>query len=266
MTAALALDAVLDDPDADEPRLAYADAVRSVDPVYAEFIWLDVEHHRLRREALRHKAIGQEVDAEHGHRASQAHLSAWRRQHEHGIRWAESIIPFALPALGDPGWRYERGFVGYLRTKPSMFLAEDGPPTRTPLQHVDFVVRPGEDVERGLLREVFESPWLESVRSIGLRGTGLDDGDAEALSWCASLANCVWFDLRGNRIGARGMSALAASEITRTRYLLVADNPAEIWLPELAGELAERYGTVRWLEPDRAESTVDRYDARWLSG
>jgi hypothetical protein len=260
MTTIAGLDAVLDDPDADEPRLAYADAVRATDPLYAEFIWLDLAHHRLRRQALLDRVAGRPADQERGRRTSRAHLAAWRRQHEHGLRWAGPIIPYAVPTADDPGWRYERGFIGYLRTTPSAFLAEDGPPTRAPLQHVDFVT--GDAVERGLLREVFGSPWLESLRSVGMRNTGLDDADAEALAWCASLAGCVWFDLRGNRIGARGMAALASSEITRDRCVLLDDNPGEIWLPELGIELEERHGPVRWL---RGGTEVDRFDARWIT-
>ena len=95
---------VVRNPDADDPRLQYADAVSARDPERAEFIRLQVA--RSRDEAVRGVMRSSPSSRE-------AELRAL-----HGSRWGHFIAPYARAFRSDApvkGYEIERGFVARLR-------------------------------------------------------------------------------------------------------------------------------------------------------
>jgi uncharacterized protein (TIGR02996 family) len=243
-----ALAAVIADPDADGPRLAYADVIEAEDPDRARYIRVSLQR------------LAPALDASW----------AGRAVGEHAHRWAAPVIRYVHAPPAGGGFWFERGFVAYIRTTPAEFL---GPlPTLAPIQHVDFLI--SDDTGRAAFRRVLDSPYLSSIRSMRIDHAGLTDDDAVVLAASPGLRGCWWIQLASNRIGRRGMEALAASEITRKSCLSVDDNPGDpglqhqgdwiidSWLPEFGQELEARYGPLPWLHHPYNTVRPSRYEPR----
>jgi len=250
--------AVIAAPDDDEARLAYAAAIAAADPPRAELIRLQVE-----------RAAAERARGARWSRPSGRETELLRR---HGAIWARFVDPFARPVTQpapDPGWGFERGFVEFLRVAPDALVAAGAALFAVvPLQHLDLIA--GDELGAALA-----SRWISRVRSLGLPGAGLDDDGAVALAASPHLGRLAWLDLRDNRIGERGMRALAASAALRAiPVVLLGGNPADpseqlsldwdgsiasSWLPDLGRELEAAHGTIGWLYPASPADRPDRY-------
>ena len=124
-----------------------------------------------------------------------------------------------------------------------------------PIQHADLYG--GTEPVRGL----FPSRLLERLDSLSLWNTGLTDDDAIALANCEALRRATWIDLSKNRIGERGVEALAASPIFENKVVVnLSGNPynpgrraswdydgslASSFLPEEGLRIQQRLGRCR---------------------
>jgi uncharacterized protein (TIGR02996 family) len=254
------LDAICRDVGNDELRLRYADLIASRLPERAELIRLQIE--RARRET-----------ASGAPRATQGAREAALLE-RHGKDWARYIAPYARPFASDApyrGWAFERGFIAELRTDPDMVAdPRDYLFRSAPIEHLDLT-------DDGPVAAAFASPRMAQLRSLGLRALDLGDDDMVALARDARLDRCEWLDLRSNRIGLRGVQALAASERIRTiPIVLLTFNPCdpavqydddhagsvETWLPPEGADLEATHGRIPWLHLPPVLGRPDRYHAR----
>jgi uncharacterized protein (TIGR02996 family) len=245
------LAAVTATPRDDAPRLAYADALARSRPERAELIRLQI--------------------ARRGGSPTTRERDLLR---QHGAEWARYLEAYARETTRpkpDPGWRFERGFVAWIRTDVDVMLGLGERLFRmAPIEHLDLVARPP-------VRPVLGSPLLGRLRSLGLAGCALDDDDAIALAANPQLGHLRWLDLRDNQITESGVAALAANPTTRAiPVILLGGNPgdpsqqfsvdwdgsvADSWLPPQGEELERKHGPVAWLHLPPASSRPDRYRA-----
>lgn len=202
--------AVCQSPDDDEPRLRYAAATG--DAERSELIRLQVDRAAAERRDRRLRG------------APAARESELLRRH--GASWAHALERYVREDPrdpGHPGWELERGFVAFARLAPERFFAlGDRLFALAPIQHVDLIA------PEGPVRPLFAAPQLARLESLSMVALGLDDDDAEAMAECEALRRCVWIDLRGNRIGYRGVRALAASPYFRDKArVILTDNPVD---------------------------------------
>jgi uncharacterized protein (TIGR02996 family) len=240
---------VLANPDADEPRIAYADAVAKTDPPRAEIIRVQLEITRKLRDR------------------EDASRDAYRRQQilldKHRDAWTKDVV--AVPGVHWAAIR--RGFPEHVEMSAADFLAHgDQLFARAPIRHLDLSeVYPHAS-------SLFQSPLLRRIRSLNLRGTGLGDYDARALAASPHVDQLVWLELGGNRIGEEGLEALVGSRhLTTLRYLGFARNGAPDPTPQVgesddsgnaryhditdaARAFEARFGKRPWLVPDFREA------------
>jgi hypothetical protein len=228
------LQAVVDAPTEDAPRAAYARAVAAIDPERAELIDIQLELAR----------------ADRAHTGPPPGMS--NRQvvllRAHGARWAADVRPLV------DEWRFLRGFVEDVKLDAARFLTV-APELyrRAPVLHLDLTgVKP-------VAAELFRSPRLARIQSLGLLHNGLGDAEVAALAASSHLANLRWLDLSNNQIGAAGLEALAASRnLPRLGYLGFATNAVPDPTPQHADEydatspageeLQRKYGPRAWLD------------------
>ena len=243
-----ALQAVLDNPDDDRPRFAYAD-------------WCEQqpdEPTRARAEFIRAQIAVARMDKASifrgGHYGPMER--AERLQALHGAAWAGPI-----PDLVDD-YGFDRGFIAYIQIGAARFLENAGELfSQAPIQHVDLTgVRDAGD-------RLFHSPYFSRLRSIRMDSCGLYDIHAQMLSASPDAANLGWLSLRNNNIGMAGVEAMAVSPfLKQLRYADLQWNqvnpneqlamesgmPVDSWMPEPGQELESRHGYLRWLHQDDA--------------
>lgn len=247
------MNAVIQNPVPDEPRLAYADAVEGTNPEYAELIRVQVAITRSRRNA----------------EARSARSKLYSRQQVLMTRYKDRLIK---PVM-DLGWieaaGVMRGFVEYIRVSARAFLDHAAAAySIAPILHVDFTALDG------LARELFASPHLARLHSLGLHRVGLRDEDAKYLASSPNVRNLRFLDVSGNQIAQVGLEALCAStNLRELRYLDFARNLASDPTPQIsesddlgdavrldsppeAAQLQQRFGKKRWLD---AEAVFDLY-------
>ena len=263
--AAGAMVAVVNAPDDDAPRLAYADALARVRPDRAEFIRLQIERaaEETRTRALQSRPGSREAEL----RAA------------HGKEWAQQIAAYGRPITSDGkfrGYEFERGFVAMIRTEPEIVYDRSSRLfDLAPIQHVDIT-------SDGEVRPLLGSPALSRLRSLGLDGLGLTDDDIHVLVGEGRLAKCEWLDLRDNQITKKGVAELLSSPVIRAIPMVMLDgnpsNPAmqfsrdhdgsimDQWLPAEGKEAEATYGRIPWLhlpagpQPDRYHARHVRYE------
>jgi uncharacterized protein (TIGR02996 family) len=252
-------------PDDDQPRLAYADAVQTREPEYAEFIRLQVMRAQDERRTKARSAT-----------PASRELELLRK---HGLQWAQYFEKYVRESPSDRndlGWGFERGFLAFARMEPENFVAlGDRLFLMAPIQHADLY---GGDEP---VRPLFAAPGLARLDSLSLRGAGLDDDDAIALAGTAALARATWLDLSGNKIGERGVLALAQSPHMKNKVEIIlrgnpwdpADQPSMDWggdggvadvIPSTAGEMIEKKlgRKVPWFHTATAR-LPDRFHAKY---
>lgn len=263
MTSQELLVAISRAPDDDAPRLAYADAVERIEPEYAEFVRLQVAR----------------AADERGRKALRGAPSAREREllRSHGHEWTRYIEKYVRPGGDDCGADFDRGFIGFVRMEPESFVAlGERLFAMAPVQHADL--HGGDEP----VRPLFDAPGLARLDSLSLRGAGLDDDDAIALAASPHLARITWLDLGENRIGGRGVTALAMSPFMANKVVVRLDgNPgdacdvphfdwdgsiADVTVSPLADEIEAQLGRpVPWLHQLWSGAGMpDRYHARWI--
>jgi uncharacterized protein (TIGR02996 family) len=219
------LQAIIENPDDDTPRLVYADWLEEHgDPDRAEFIRVQIE-------------MGRGVaDPETGHRLRQREVCLLR---EHELRWTTPLHGLVQRA------RFVRGFPERVTLLAEGFLRHAGAVFRlAPVRHLILTEAAGH------LPRVADSPYLERVQALEfrtfagqdlrtlarsphlgrltrliLRYAGLEDEDAAALAATPSLAGLTALDLYGCILGPVGIQAIATSvHLARLTELALGDH------------------------------------------
>ncbi len=236
------LRAVIENPNADGPRLAYATwCEQQSDPprkARARFIRAQVEYATLDRVAnpRRKYNLGQEwLELERAGR---------------GV-WDRNIFPLVRKA------GYHRGFIELVEMSAEDFLSR-GRDLRAlaPVCHLDLAnVRP-------VLRDLLASPLLDGIRSLSLIECDLDDADIAALATSPHLTQLRWLSLAHNGIGEGGVESIATSKMLPSlAWVNLAGNRIEpneeysfdngfvvdAGLPEIGRLLELRLGRLPWL-------------------
>lgn len=250
--------AVFADPDADEPRLAFARHLEPVSPDQAEFIRLQVERHAADRRD--HRVRSQPSAREREFLA------------RYGTDWAQMIAPHGRAVFNIPPYEFNRGFVEMLHTDAGVFTSLGEKLLRLgPVRHL---VLERDDTP---LADVVNHPALRHLISLHLEGWELGNPGAKAIAESPHLNRLVKLGLRNNRIGEAGVDALAASAgLRRLLVIDLRDNPyprATIAIDatvrdddgryhfeptEVGQRLEAKYGPIRWLHPTNNEG-ADRY-------
>jgi uncharacterized protein (TIGR02996 family) len=189
------LQAILEDPDDDTPRLVYADWLEEHgQPERAEFIRVQCERARLQGE-------------ENPSSDAQERLAALQRREDvllgaHRKAWTRPLPEWARgKAVG-----FARGFVVTVRASAGLFLQHGAELFRVaPVQHLAL------ESVGDRMAALAASPLLLHLRSLFLDNQRLDDSAARALAASSHLANLTILDLGNNRLTAEGAQALAAS-------------------------------------------------------
>lgn len=230
------LQAVLDAPQDDAARLAYADwCDRQSDP-RGEFIRLQVQYPDTPG-ALRSAA---------GTQRERQLLSANEEL------WTRSFAGIAT------AWRFSRGFLEFVEADANLWLKEAGlwltlqPITRLRVTSL-----------RPVIERFFADEHLLRIRSLYLTDCKLLDDDVEVLAHSSNLRNIEVLELSFNQIGAAGAEALASSQnLPALRTLGFEANRVDLvqrscrdWdgsvqsvvVPALLLELVTKYGPKPWL-------------------
>lgn len=240
------LKAVLDAPQDDAPRLAYAQ-------------WLDSQGDAL--SPARGELIRAQIDLKHMGPAFVKSGLAFGTQQRitdlialHGSQWAQ-----ALSGLVD-AFQFERGFVGWIKLRARSFLDQgDRILALAPVQHLDLTgVR---DVDEAL----FDSPLLDGIRSLSMNRCGLHDLHAQLLAASPFVANLRWLSVADNHLTLAAAEALAASpHLGNLRFAEFHSNPVDpveqlgvdsgivvsSWMPAEGLAIEARFGRQAWLHRD----------------
>lgn len=254
------LKAVLDSPDDDAPRLAYADwCEQQSDPqtrARGEFIRAQITLVNLGQ------GMPHEQKFELGYREETL-------ERDYRLAWAGS-----LATLVDD-FQYDRGFVelvalsarGFLDRAPQLFAL-------APIRHLKLTE------VRIVADELFASPHLRKIRSLDISRCGLNDAHIKMLAESPELRQLRWLSVAENNIGFDGADALAAStQLKRLTYANFFGNPVNpcakysqenefimaTWLPDEGKLLEARHGYVPWLHRD-AQTIYDLVPDRFRLG
>ena len=248
------LQAVLDAPDDDAPRLAYAQ-------------WCDDqgdEASKARATLIRGQI---ELDALEPHAEPTAHSLGLRQRVQdvldrHGATWAGPIAGMVDRV------HFVRGFVGWVELSAQAWL-DHGAQLRAlaPIQHLDLTgIR---QVDEAL----FDSPLLAGIRSLSMADCGLHDIHVQLIAASPHFAELRWLSLAENNLGQPAAEALAASSLLPAlSFVELHSNPfnpteklgydgAELvaaWLPDEGKDLEARFGPQAWLYHEHAPGRLDR--------
>jgi len=245
------LQAVLDQPDDDAPRLAYADwcQQQSDEPTKAraEFIRTQI---RLFRQIN---------SLSHGEWFDLSQREQDLRKTYHDV-WASTL------GLMVYDYTFNRGFVEYISLSARGFLDHAQQLfSLAPILHLKLTEL------YGVLDELFTSPHLLRIRSLNLERCALVDQDIPKIADSPVLESLRWLSLAENGLTLNGAEALARSHLSkRLVYVSFYGNPVDpggryaadnefildSWLPEEGKLLESRYGFLPWLHRD-AETIFD---------
>lgn len=240
--------AVCADPDAEAPRIAFADFMAPYRAERAELVRLQLARFATDRAA---KAVScvpgpREVVLVHAH----------------GMEWARYLQTFLVPGDDLPlGCRFERGFIAHARVAIENVMGlGDRLARMAPIQHLD--VTPG--AASGPPARIVGAKILGQLDSISLAGLGLTNDDAPALADCEALSRATWIDLSNNRLGLDGIEVLARSRVFANKIRVRLDgnisDPVERPYFDPDGSVADRAALV---EPREIEDAVGR-KVPWL--
>jgi uncharacterized protein (TIGR02996 family) len=238
---------VLAKPDADGPRLAYAQWCEGqADPALvarARFIEAEL--------TLVHLGAAQGFELRH---LADGLLAA------HASQWNAAILPLASAPV------FDRGFVELVTLTARDFLASaDSLFALAPIRHLEL------SEITDVAAELFASPKLARLRSLGLDRAGLLDQHVELLAASPHLGELRWLSIANNEVTFAGAEALAASTgLARLGYVRFYGNPTDpgerqghdqgvvvdAWLPPEGEALEARHGPIPWLHTN-AQTLMD---------
>lgn len=253
--AAAALEqAILADPDADEPRRHLAALLEAQQDPRGRLIQLQLEIVAFRRRgASPPLAMRTEAD---------------QLITQHGASWAGRL------AHEVAAHEFRRGFVEHVTLVARAFLTKaERMFALAPIRHLTLTdVKP-------VAAMLFASPHLGRMRSLSLSGDRLGDDGVAALARSPHVGGLRWLNLDGNAITRVGLDALASSNtLTSLRFVSFRGNSAGDPTPfpqlpdgwsdwsdpgftELGRELIARHGPVAWLAQSPPGWPMDRdYD------
>lgn len=243
--------AVLDNPDDDAPRLAYAD-------------WCEQQSDgptRTRGEFIRAqlKLTGQIKSLTYEEWFDLSTREAELRKTYQSV-WAGE-----LGALVSD-YTFNRGFVEFISLSAPRFL-EHAPQllSLAPIRHLKL------SEVLWVLDDLLVSPYLRQIRSLDLERCGLLDEHVKKLAQSAVLDHLCWLSLAENNLSLAAAAALAESPLSKQLVyvsfyhnavdpggLYAADNEfiMDSWLPEEGKVLESQYGFLPWLHRD-ADTVYD---------
>jgi uncharacterized protein (TIGR02996 family) len=243
----LLLQAVLDKPDDDAPRLVYADwCAQQPD-----------ELTRARAELIRAQIEMLQPDYQSLDRVEQYRISSRAAEllTAHRQAWAGPLVDL----VGDYG--YQRGFVFWVQTSASRFLANaDRLFALAPIAHTDITAM------RDVSEEFFASQHLRQLRSLLMDNCGLYDIHLQLLADSPHVTWLRWLSVANNHLGMKGAEALAASKnLPFLRFVEFGGNPVDPTeqlgvdggiivasvFPQAGMDLEARYGVLPWLHRDQ---------------
>lgn len=248
------LSAILADPDNDSPRLAYAARMDAERNQRGAFIRLQLALARF--DAARGDPIRTMYAID-----SQEYLDQF------GSEWAAPIASLV------PRYEFHRGFVSRVKLAARDFL--DRAPqlfALAPIQHLDLTD------SAGIVRELFDSPYLDRIRSLDLAQNSLTDADVKFLADSDHVSELRWLSLAVNNIHEPGLEFLAASKnLPQLRFVNFTANPVDPgeqyaydqglivdkWLPEAGIALERKYGVLPWLHFE-AQTSRDFPPSRFI--
>jgi uncharacterized protein (TIGR02996 family) len=216
------LQAIIESPDDDGPRLVYADWLEDhSEPERAEFIRVQCELARLPEDTPQRARLAAREQALLG---------------EHGRAWARPLPGWAT------SWEFRRGFVEGVTASPEAFLAHaDSLFRASPIRRVTFqtaalqLARPHLVFPSAgpLLPRLTACPHLARLSAIGFPHNLIGDDGVAALASSRCLGRLSLLDLRSNALTEAGVVALAGSaNCSGLATLLLASNrigPAGAW-------------------------------------
>jgi uncharacterized protein (TIGR02996 family) len=233
------LKAVIEQPDDDAPRLAYADwCDRRRDP-RGRFIRVQLELAKV------------EFDLESPKR-QQLEDESMTLLEDHGLEWMPNKHPHVFK------WKMHRGFVAGITVTATSFLHYFS--ELSALYPIQFVTV--QDLAHRA-RTVLTSPHLRMLSSLSVTRGGITDDDLRAFSQSPFVANLWWLDLSDNQIGQEGVEALITSPFLRKLGFVWLEgnacDPIEIAsfdqgclvyknMPKDGRELEARFGPIKWLK------------------
>jgi hypothetical protein len=236
---------IMADPDADEPRLSYADLA----------------------DGLHGMLIQQQIEFVHDRRR----YNYWDSHRLHRLNELEEqvrprIVP---PALRDlvPDFRLRRGFPDQITMSAADYPAVASTlAAEVPLQSLVLTEAPP-----GSLQQLATIPELARLRAIALpRFKGIGDADLATLAASPYLTGLRWLSVEATDVTEAGVEALAAAGTTPDLRFVWADdklglNPEacydhmgmHVWTNSatLARQLSERYPSAAWLQ--RGDQDLD---------
>ncbi|MGH1347827.1 MAG: hypothetical protein ACRBN8_40105 [Nannocystales bacterium] len=235
--------AVLDDPDAEAPRVDYA-------------AWCDQQPDvatQARGEFIRLQ-IGLEKYTPGGTSRGDQRLRMFELSDRFANTWAQPLAPWVSKR------EFHRGFVEYVTLSAANFLAHAKDLfALAPIRHVDLT-----DV-RNVNESLFASPWLATLRSLGMDAVGLHDIHMQLLGASPHAAQLGWLSAEDNHLTTNSYAALAASTtLPRLRFARFSGNtvdPVEqlgmdgeevvaVHMPDEGVALEQQHGHLEWLHRD----------------
>jgi uncharacterized protein (TIGR02996 family) len=236
------LAAVLADPNNDAPRSDYADwCLGQSDPSLQ----------------LRGRSIRLQLQIANLSGPEDAFAQYERLEEENDLKrsgagvWNDPMAQYVF------AYEFHRGFVEHVTMDAGEFLKHGADLFRSaPVRYV--TVRNA----RPVLASLFDSPLVEPLSALSLRGTGLGDEDTAAIAESPRLKNLWWLDLSQNEIGFEGVKTLAASKaLPHVTFLSLKNNPCDpaesigmegtaimdTSLPEEGKTLEALYRHIPWL-------------------
>jgi hypothetical protein len=234
------MQAILQNPENDEPRREMAAIIRSVEPQRAEFIerqlWM-ADHRRRTKYDLRNlTTIGRGVTYEE-HSLLRDNVFEWSR--DIGFYMGE-ILPHRVT-------EFDRGFVRLCSMNPYLFL-EQGEHIMNaiaPLRGISFFDDP--DGDPFPMKELAASPLLSRLEEIRFTECRLTEEDLITFAQSQYLQRAVILELRcrGAAPSLALAEALAANPLTRKCLRIESDILVEAWsapgFHSIAGPIGEFY-------------------------
>lgn len=248
---------VLNAPDDDAPRIAYADHLATRSEASAQ------ARARFIRAQLELTGLDPGSEA-----AFERSGDVLRLEEAHGADWTASVRAYA------DGPIFDRGFVELVRTTGAGFVAHARDLLAlAPIRHLTLTRV--DDLDALLV-----SPCLAQIRSLSLDRVGLTDAMLARLASSPSLAALRWLSIANNAVTQVGAESVASSRtLPRLAYVRFYGNPfdpgehqghdqgvvVDRWLPPEGRALEAKFGHLPWLHTD-AESLDDVVPDRFRIG